>query len=93
MAPNLGVTLTPAKRLKTAATLYYLAAMEDDGAGAGRERGWLAQIRQDVAVFENKWLPKDKLTSYVLVEALKPGDYYEQDETGIFARWELLYAF
>lgn len=93
LAPNVGLTLTPAKKLKTTATLYYLAALEDDGNGDGRERGWLMQLRQDVAVFENRWLPKDKFTTFLLVEALQPGDYYEQDETAVFARWELLYAF
>jgi hypothetical protein len=93
VAPNVGLTLTPAKTLKTAATVYYLAALEDDGNGGGKERGWLAQLRQDVTLFENRWLPKDKLTSYVLVEAFRPGDYYEQEDTAVFARWEFLYAF
>ena len=93
IAPNMSLTLVPAKRMKTTAAVYYLSAFEADGAGGGKERGWLGTLRNEFVLAENKWLPKDKLTAYLLVEALEPGDYYTKDDTAFFGRWELMYAF
>lgn len=91
--PNVGVTLNLTKKTKTIATVHYLAAMEDDGNGSGKERGWLYQFRQEYTLAENAFRAKDKLTTYFLVEYLDPGNYYKNQDNGIFARWELLYTF
>lgn len=93
IAPNVGVTVTPAKWLKTTAAVYHLSAFEADGAGGGKERGWLGNLKNEFVLAENKWLPKDKLTAHLWLEVLEPGDYYSQDDTALFARWELMYAF
>jgi hypothetical protein len=73
--------------------VHYLSSFENDGNGTGRERGWLGSLKNEYVFAENKWLPKDKLSGYLLVEALKPGDDYKLDDTAVFVRRELLYAF
>jgi len=91
--PNIGLSISPAKGAKTTFTVHYLAAFEADGNGGGRERGWLGQLRQDFTLAENTLRPKDKLTTYFLVECLEPGNYYNYSSAAVFARWEMLYTF
>jgi len=91
--PNLSLSISPTKRAKTTATIHYLAAFEADGNGGGKERGWLGQLKQEFTLAENALRPKDKLTTYFLLECLDPGNYYKRQDTGVFARWELLYTF
>ena len=91
--PYLSLSASPAPGAKTTASLHYLGACEADGNGGGRERGWLGQLRQDFTLAENALRKKDKLTAYFLVECLKPGNYYRNNDTAVFARWELLYLF
>jgi len=91
--PNLALSITPAKWAKTTATIHYLAALEADGNGGGRERGWMGQLRQDFTLAENSLRKKDKLTTYFLLECLEPGNYYKKSDTALFARWEVLYTF
>jgi len=91
--PNLSLSITPAKWAKTTASAHYLAAFEADGNGGGRGRGWLGQLRQEFTLAENTLRPKDKLTTYFLVECLEPGNYYKNKDMAIFARWEMLYVF
>lgn len=91
--PNIGVSITPARRMKSTAVLHYLAAFEADGNGGGKSRGWLGSLKNEFLLAENRWLSKDKLSTYILLEVLEPGDYYKNDDTAFFARWEFLYAF
>ncbi len=91
--PNLSLSISPTPRSKTTATLHYLAAFEADGNGGGRERGWMEQLRQEFTLAENTLRPKDKLSTYFLLECLEPGDYYKNKDTALFVRWELLYSF
>lgn len=91
--PNVSLSITPVKWAKTTATIHYLAALEADGTGGGRERGWLGQLRQDFTLAENSLRQKDKLTTYFLLECLEPGNYYKKTDTALFARWEVLYTF
>lgn len=91
--PNLGVSITPTKQTKTTATVHYLGAFEADGNGGGNNRGWLYQLRQEFTLKENLLRKQDKLTTYVLVEYLDPGDYYKNQKNALFARWEVMYAF
>ena len=91
--PNLSLSISPTKLTKTTVTIHYLAAFEADGNGGGKERGWLGQVKQEFTLAENTLRPKDKLTTYFLLECLDPGNYYKRQDTGVFARWELLYTF
>lgn len=93
LAPSVEVSATPCAPWKTTASLYYLSALEKDGSGGGRERGWLAKWRNEFTLAENWLAKKDKLTSHILLEALDPGDYYTVDDTAVYARWEVAYAF
>jgi hypothetical protein len=91
--PSVSLSLTPARRIKTTATLHYLMAIEDDGNGSGKERGWLGVLKNEFVLAENRWLSKDKLSTFIQLEVMEPGNYYKNDDTAIFARWELMYAF
>ena len=91
--PYVGVSITPTKATKTSATVHYLSTFEADGNGGGKERGWLGTVKQEFTLAENAVRKKDKLTTYFLLEVLEPGNYYKNDDTAFFARWELMYAF
>lgn len=91
--PYLSLSITPAKWAKSTVSLHYLAAFEADGNGGGRERGWMEQFRQEFTLAENTLRPKDKLSTYFLIECLEPGNYYKNSDTAIFVRWEMLYTF
>jgi hypothetical protein len=93
LTPRLTVTASPAKWLKTTAAVSYLYAPEADGAGGGHTRGWLGQAKAEFTIAEKLLTQKDKLTGHLQVDLLDPGDYYTGDDTGIFARWEMAYAF
>ena len=73
--------------------LANLWAPEENGPGGGDNRGFLASVRNDFVLKENFLGAKDRLFGHVLFEALEPGDYYNVDDTGYFARLELSYAF
>jgi hypothetical protein len=47
-------------------------APEDDGPGDGHERGWLYQGKVEYMVAENMLRPKDKLSTYILMDVLEP---------------------
>lgn len=93
MMPNLNLCLSPLKWLKTSAKLAYLYAVEENGSGGGDERGFLWGLKGEFTLGEGLITSKDKLSGHLLVEVLEPGNYYSNDETSYFARWELLYAF
>lgn len=93
-APFFSVSAKPWKRLCLTGRVNYLWAPEDDGPGGGHERGWLYQAKAELNVAEGLFPGrKDKLTSHVLVDVLEPGDYYNEGDTGVFARWEVMYTF
>ncbi len=93
--PHAGVSLCIAKRLKASARIGCLFAPEEDGPGGGDERGLLAILKNELTISESLTGHKDPLKARLWVEVLEPGNYYDtQDgETGVFARWELAYAF
>lgn len=93
IAPNIGFCSSPGKQWMSNISLYYLSSFEGDGAGNGKERGWLAKWRNDLTLKENWFIPKDKLAGHLQIEVLEPGDYYTQDDTSVFLRWEVSYAF
>ena len=93
MQPRICLSVEPTKWMKAKASVSYLEAMEDDGPGDCKERGMLYTLRTDFVLGEKLFMAKDKLTAHVLAEVLEPGDYYIVDETAVFYRWELAYAF
>ncbi len=93
--PHAGLVLSPTKWLKTSAMLGYMFAPEEDGPGGGDERGLLAVLKNEFTISESLTGHKDPLKGHLWVEVLEPGNYYssQEDETAVFARWELAYTF
>ena len=93
--PHAGVTLSPVKWLKTSAMVGYMFAPESDGPGGGDERGLLAVLKNEFTFGENLLIHKDKLTGHLWLEVLEPGNYYstQENDTAVFARWEIAYSF
>jgi hypothetical protein len=91
--PHAGLSLSPAKWLKTTAMVAYLFAPEKDGPGGGDERGFLAVLKGEFTIGESLLMHKDKLAGHLQVEILEPGNYYNVNDTAVFARWELAYSF
>ena len=93
--PHAGLVLSPLKWLKTSAMVGYLFAPEKDGPGVGDERGLLCTLKNEFTIGESLLLHKDKLVAYFQVEVLEPGNYYstQENDTAVFARWEIAYSF
>lgn len=93
--PHAGMSLSPLKWLKTSAMVGYMFAPESDGPGGGDERGLLAVLKNEFTIGENLLMHKDKLTGHLWLEVLEPGNYYDtqENDTAVFARWEIAYAF
>jgi hypothetical protein len=93
LRPTVGLQCTPHPRLTTLVTGSYLAAPEADGSGGGHERGWLGQFNGDFVLAEGLFDRHDKLTGVLLLQVLKPGDYYDANPTAYAFRWQLKYDF
>ena len=65
-------------------------AFERDGAGGGRERGWLEGVQYEFPLAKGGW---GALTGHLFAEVFEPGDYYVSDKTAYFARWQLNWEF
>jgi hypothetical protein len=94
--PHVDFTIHPHEKLTTSLLLGYLFAPEADSITGDHNRGFLATLKNSFTLKENLLRTGDKLTGHVLVEALVPGDYYtdsQQDDTALFGRVELSYAF
>ena len=83
-----GGSFGESKAHKVRATIGPVFAPERDGAGGGRDRGWLETIRYTFPVWSERGL-----TGHLFLEVFEPGDYYVSDRTAYFARWELNWAF
>ncbi len=70
------------------ATVGPVFAPERDGAGGGRERGWLETVRYAFPLWSEQGL-----TGHLFLEVFEPGDYYVSDRTAYFFRWEINWAF
>lgn len=70
----------------------WMGAMEADGPGGGKERGFLVTMRNDFKLPWN-WTKSDSLSGHITLEMLKPGDYYMVDDWAYFARAEICYNF
>lgn len=95
LMPRIGLKVKPTqcKWISGSVMAAYLWAMEDDGPGPGKDRGFLQTVKIDFNIYENLLCKKDKLTGHLVFEALEPGDYYNVDSTALFARWQLNYEF
>jgi hypothetical protein len=98
--PRVRLSARPWKWLKTTLKAAYLWALHNDtpaGAGTdGNGRGFLACAKGEFTVKEGllrRTGTKDKLAGHLQVEVLQPGDYYPNDDTALFARWEFSYTF
>jgi hypothetical protein len=94
--PHIDLTVNPCSRLKTSLMAGYMLAPEKDGIGGGSNRGLLVTLWNRFTLKENLFSDGDKLTGHLLLEMVEPGDYYsddQQDDTSLFARLELNYAF
>jgi len=91
--PRLRLNFGPWQKWKGYLGASYMYAPEDDGPGDGHERGWLYQGKVEYMVAENMLRPKDKLSTYILMDVLEPGNYYKEDDTAYFLRWEVMYIF
>ncbi len=91
--PRIMLSAQVCKWLKTCAAVSYLYANEKNGPGGGSDRGLLGQLKGEFTLKEGMLSKKDKLTGHVLVDWLEPGNYYNVDDTAVFARWEISYAF
>jgi hypothetical protein len=91
--PHLDLQLSPTSWYRADLMAAYLWAMEDDGPGSGKDRGFLFTWWNRFTLGEKLLTGSDKLTGHLLLEVLEPGNYYNVDDTSVFARWEFLYAF
>ncbi|MBQ3810751.1 MAG: alginate export family protein [Kiritimatiellae bacterium] len=85
---EIGGSFGESKAHKVRATAGPVFAPERDGAGGGRDRGWLETVRYTFPVWSAQGL-----TGHLFLEVFEPGDYYVSDRTAYFARWELNWAF
>ena len=83
-----GVKFGEGHSLKAAVGPVY--APERDGAGGGRERGWLESAFYSFPLAKGGW---GALTGHLFAEAFEPGDYYVSDKTAYFARWQVNWEF
>ena len=91
--PHVDLELAPTSWYKTNVLLGYMYAMEDDGPGTGKDRGLLFTWWNHFTMGEKLLMKGDKLTGHLLLEIVDPGDYYSDDSTSVFARWNLQYTF
>lgn len=78
---------------KTTLAFYFLQALEDDGAGDGKNRGLLYIFKNEFILAENTLTEKDKFSGVLWIEVLDPGDYHKREDTAAFIRGELMYSF
>ncbi|MCX5692132.1 MAG: alginate export family protein, partial [Candidatus Omnitrophica bacterium] len=88
---RLELTLNTTKKTKLILGYNYLRANAQVAAstifsGTGKERGHLPQVRLDYKVSDN-------ITTCFLGEYLKPGNFYEDNDPGIFLRTEVQIKF
>lgn len=91
--PRASLSLQATPWLKTTALAGYLLAPEENGPGGGNERGLLGVLKGEFKIGEGLLAKRDKLAGHLWLEVFEPGDYYQVDETAVFARWELMYTF
>ena len=75
---------------KVKATVGPVFAPERDGAGGGRERGWLETILYRFPIAKGS---AGELAGHLFLEVFEPGDYYASDRTAYFFRTELNWTF
>ena len=63
-------------------------APERDGAGGGRDRGWLETVRYAFPLWRERGL-----SGHLFLEVFEPGGYYVSGRTAYFFRWELNWTF
>lgn len=75
---------------KIRATVGPVFAPERDGAGGGRDRGWLETVLYTFPLCKGA---AGELKGHLFLEVFEPGDYYVSDRTAYFFRWQLEWIF
>ena len=88
---RLEYVLNTTKKTKLTLDYNYLRANAQVAAstifsGTGKERGQLPQVRFDYKI-------NDNVTTYFLGEYFKPGNFYEDNDPGMFLRTEVQIKF
>jgi hypothetical protein len=92
--PKATFSVNCCKYAKTTAMVGYMRANEADGAGGGKDRGWLYVAKTEFNLGGGYISKTDKLTAHLWLEMLDPGNYYPASmATAYFARWEVMYSF
>ena len=68
-------------------------AEERNGAGGGRDRGWLYIAQYSFPLFSGFENGRGKTAGLLLLELFDPGDYYLSDDLSYFFRWQITVAF
>ncbi|HQL41601.1 MAG TPA: hypothetical protein PLO93_04825, partial [Candidatus Omnitrophota bacterium] len=81
----------PTEKTKLSLNYYFLRANEQVAAntifsGRGKTRGHLPEVRVDYALTKS-------ISMYVLAEYLIPGNFYKNDDPGLFVRTEFQIKF
>ena len=91
--PRAVISAQLCKWMKGSAGIAYLYAPEKNGPGGGSDRGLLSSLKSEFTLKEGMLTKTDKLTGHLQVDWLEPGNYYNVNDTAIFARWQLNYEF
>jgi hypothetical protein len=92
--PKATFSVNCCKYAKTTAMVAYMWANEADGAGGGKDRGWLYVAKTEFDLGGGYLSKTDKLSAHLWLEMLDPGNYYPANmATAYFARWEVMYSF
>ena len=89
--PRVSVTAKCRGELTLAAGPVF--AEERNGAGGGRDRGWLYTAQSTFLLLNGSKDGRGRTTGLFLLEVLDPGDYYVSDHTSYFFRWQVNVAF
>ncbi|MFH1567697.1 MAG: alginate export family protein [Gemmatimonadota bacterium] len=92
MMPYVECGTVLADNLSSTALLGYMTAMQDDGPGDGKARGLLFTWWNKFNIAKGLLREKDSLAGHLLIEAVRPGNYYVSKTASQFYRWELVYT-
>jgi len=93
LSPSLSASVLPSDWAKISFMVEYLFAPENDGPESGHVRGFLSGINAEFDIGKKLYEKKGEITGHIILQILEPGNYYANDETAYFFRWQLQYMF
>ena len=93
MMPYAELKFVPHAKVSTAILAGLMSAPQEDGTGGGSGRGTLVTMWNKFSIKKGIFREKDALTGHLLLEMVMPGDYYVEDDTMTWIRWEFMYSF